>query len=328
MSAATLTAEGVAVGYGGRAVAVGLDLALHAGELACLIGPNGAGKSTLMRSLVGMQPVLAGVVRVCGKPLHGMTAIERARHLGVVLTERPNLGLLSGAGLVALGRHPYTDWRGHLTAHDERVIRWAIDAVGAAELADQPVMELSDGQRQRLMIARVLAQETDVIVLDEPTAFLDLPRRVETLQLLRHLARETGCAVLLSTHELDLALRTADRIWLMHDGHIVSGAPEDLVLSGAFEQAFASEGVMFDPQTGAFRVAQPSGQRVTVSGEGLRMVWLQRMLARGGFTVGEGMGEPHVMVTAQGWRVTREGRSTDHADLSGVLAALRGDELH
>ena len=268
----TLQTHDLSIGYTGRPariLAAQLDLTLRAGELVCLIGPNGAGKSTLMRTLAGMQPPLHGSVALLGDDLADLPAREVARRLSVVLTERVNPGLLTAYTLVALGRHPYTDWSGRLTQQDDASVRAAIAAVGAQNLADRQVGELSDGERQKIMIARALAQEPAVLLLDEPTAFLDLPRRVEIMQLLRNLARDQQRAILLSTHDLDLALRTADRIWLLPgDGSLHTGAPEDLVLSGAFAAAFRAEGVAFDPQTGAFRGSEHTQARVSLSGRG------------------------------------------------------------
>lgn len=256
-----LRADDLTIGYrhAGRAdgvVAAHLNLSLQRGELVCLLGPNGAGKSTLMRTLAGLQPPLGGKVWLDGDEPSALPARELARRLSIVLTERVDVGNLSAQELVALGRHPYTDWWGNLTAHDAEVVRWAIRAVGAVSLADRPVQELSDGERQKIMVARALAQEPLLIMLDEPTAFLDLPRRVELMGLLRSLARQTGRAILLSTHDLDLALRSADRLWLLSvEGKMATGAPEDLVLSGAFQETFASEGVAFDQYSGSFRIA-------------------------------------------------------------------------
>ncbi|MEO1646612.1 MAG: ABC transporter ATP-binding protein, partial [Chloroflexota bacterium] len=250
-------------------VASKLNLTLQAGELVCLLGPNGAGKSTLMRTIAGMQKALAGDVVLAGQSLAQIQPRRLAQLLSVVLTDRPNVGLLNGYALVALGRHPYTDWTGRLSRYDEAVVRWAVDAVNARELAERPILELSDGQRQKLMIARALAQESQLIILDEPTAFLDLPRRAEIMQLLRHLAAETGRAILLSTHDLDLALRSADTLWLMTHGTIHVGTPEDLVLDGTFEAAFRGEGVHFDRATGSFEVNRQRTGIVSVHGHGI-----------------------------------------------------------
>jgi len=310
-------------------IAEDLSLSLNDGELVCLLGPNGAGKSTLMRTLAGMQKPLAGEIMLGGDDLMSLQPRQRAARLSVVLTDRPNLGLLNGYALVALGRHPYTDWTGRLSTYDEAVIRWAVDAVGADAFADRPVMELSDGQRQKLMIARALAQESELILLDEPTAYLDLPRRAEIMQLLHHLAAETGRAILLSTHDLDLALRSADTFWLMSGGEVRRGTPEDLVLNGAFEAAFASEGVTFDRATGAFTVERPTSRIVEVIGDGIPLVWTRRALTRAGFTLATNGNIPPIRVEISGdetsptWHLFQYGEKSTHHSIADLLAALR-----
>lgn len=333
-----LQAEALTIGYRVPRepevlVAAGLSLTLGTGELVCLLGPNGSGKSTLMRTIAGMQPPLSGRVLIGGDDLSRLTPRQRAARLSVVLTDRPNLGLLNGYSLVALGRHPYTDWMGRLSRYDEAVIRWAVEAVGAADLAERPVMTLSDGQRQKLMIARALAQESQIILLDEPTAFLDLPRRVEIMRLLRHLAAETGRAILLSTHDLDLALRTADSLWLLSSGQLHAGTPEDLVLSGAFEEAFRGEGVTFDRATGAFSVERQTGGGVLVRGHGLPHNWTRRALKRSGYVLLDPLhgqnGSAHPLeIEIRGddthpiWQVQRGGKATACHSIREVLTVV------
>jgi iron complex transport system ATP-binding protein len=279
-----LDAKSLSIGYTRRIIAQDLHLSLYAGELVCLIGPNGAGKSTLLRTLSGMQSSLSGRVLLRGDDIGKLDARERAKRLSVVLTERVDVGSLTAYALVGLGRYPYTDWTGKLSDHDDEVIRWALSAVGAAEFAERDIHELSDGERQKVLIARALAQEPAVILLDEPTAYLDLPRRVEMMRTLRDLAHNTGRAVLLSTHDLDLALRSADVIWLLPKGETLQmGAPEDLVLNGAFESAFRGEGVEFDLQTGSFRVHKSATTSIQLIGVGVNAVWTSRALERVGF---------------------------------------------
>lgn len=330
-----LSTENLAVGYvqprrTAKVIVSDVNVTLKAGELVCLIGPNGAGKSTLMRTLAGTQAALSGAVYLNGDVLHKLPPMERARRLSIVLTERVDVGVLSAYALVALGRHPYTGWMGMLSPEDESVVQWAMRAVGAAELAPRSVNELSDGERQKVMIARALAQEPAVMLLDEPTAFLDLPRRAEMMTMLRSLARETGRAILLSTHDLDLALRSADRIWLLpKGGKLHVGAPEDLVLSGAFEAAFRGEGVQFDAYTGSFRgEIQPAGT-VDLHGEGLPALWTERALEREGFcVVRQGIESPvRIDVIEQDgaarWRVSAGGMTQDYDSVYAVTEALR-----
>ncbi|MBN1687059.1 MAG: ABC transporter ATP-binding protein, partial [Spirochaetales bacterium] len=291
MSISALQGDALSIGYhhgsrGKTVVAEQLGLRLDHGEIVCLVGPNGVGKSTLLRTLTGLQPLLSGTVRIEGTDIRKLDIRARARKIGVVLTERTNVGILPAFDLVALGRHPHTGWSGRLSAHDISVIEWAIASVGALELSARDVNELSDGERQKIMIARALAQEPAIVVLDEPTAFLDLPRRVEILGLLKQLTRSTNRAILLSTHDLDLAIRAADRLWLMTgDGKIVSGAPEDLVLNGELESAFSGRGISFDRDHGSFHLTEKIEHYISFAGEGAAAAWTLRALRREGIGI-------------------------------------------
>lgn len=280
-----LTTVDLAVGYGrGRhatPILAGLSLVLRRGELVCLLGANGAGKTTLMRTLAGMQPPIHGEVCIDGESTRTLPPLELARRVSVVLTERADVGMLSAYDLVALGRHPYTDWTGRLSERDHAAVERALAAVRITPLAHRSVNELSDGERQKVMIARAFAQDAAIMLLDEPTAFLDLPRRVEIMDMLRRVAHDDKRAVLLSTHDLDLALRTADRFWLLGgDGQIHIGAPEDLILNGAFEAAFRDDGVQFDTSTGGFTMPLSQTRSIRVNGEGVAFVWTIRALER------------------------------------------------
>jgi iron complex transport system ATP-binding protein len=329
-----LTIDRLTIGYRARGretvVASEIDLTLREGELVCLLGPNGAGKSTLMRTVAGMQEPLAGHVLIDGEDIHDMPSRERATRLSVVLTERVEAGLLTAYALVSLGRYPHTSWSGKLTDRDHEVVWDCIRRVGAEELAHRHVGDLSDGERQRVMMARALAQEPRMMILDEITAFLDLPRRVEMMRLLRRLARETGRAILISTHDLDLALRAADRVWLLpKGGTLQSGAPEDLVLSGAFESAFASEGVDFDAARGAFQLHRHFVGEVELVGNGLASLWTARTLEREGVHVWSGTGSaPEVRVVVEGgdpvaWRIMTPAGDARHPTLYDLALDLR-----
>jgi iron complex transport system ATP-binding protein len=330
-----LATSDLAIGYpvarhAPKVILNNINVNLKSGELVCLIGPNGAGKSTLMRTLAGMQPPLAGSISLMGNDLHGMTPRELAKHLSIVLTERIDIGVMTAYALVALGRYPYTGWMGKLMPEDDTAVRRAIESVGAAELAGRYLHELSDGERQKILIARALAQEPAVLLLDEPTAYLDLPRRAEIISMLKRLARDTGRAILLSTHDLDLALRNADRIWLLpKGGPLQVGAPEDLVLSGTFEAAFKGEGVMFDPYSGSFRTETTPAGMVDLIGDGLPALWTMRALEREGFCVVRWGTDAPMRVEIIGdnssprWRLVGEAFSEEYPSLSALIEAIR-----
>jgi iron complex transport system ATP-binding protein len=281
-----------------------------------------------------MQRPLRGRVRLQGEDVHTLTPRLLAQRLSVVLTERIDGSGMTVEALTALGRYPYTAWSGRLTREDEKIVRWALRTVGVADLAHRPVAELSDGERQKALLARALAQEPAVLILDEPTAYLDLPRRALLMDTLRRLTRDMGYAVLLSTHDLDLALRCADKIWLLPlRGTLRTGAPEDLVLNGAVQAAFQSEGVVFDPYAGAFRLSpQPRG-RVGVRGEGLALLWTERALERAGYGVDHDAAPsitPRVTlftaVGEVGWRLDTRDGVHECRSLYQLVALLHGLE--
>ncbi|MDQ8187532.1 ABC transporter ATP-binding protein [Pelagicoccus sp. SDUM812002] len=286
-----LEAIGLSVGYevkgqAARHVASDLSVQLKAGEFVCLLGPNGVGKSTLIRTLSGMQKPLAGRIRISDTEIEQMSPKEKARAVSVVLTDSLPQGMFDAYSVVALGRHPHTSWTGSLGDKDRARIEWALKAVGATELAYRQVSELSDGERQKVVIARALTQETNLILLDEPTAFLDLPRRVELMRTLRDLARVEGLSILLSTHDLDLALRSADKLWLLDGaGKLTTGMPEELALDGCIASTFTSNEVDWDSEQGAFRMHNHTCATVSLEGNGAAAVWTRRALTRIGYEV-------------------------------------------
>lgn len=320
----------LAVGYRTRrtrrAVLEHVNLAVHAGELVCLLGPNGIGKSTLLRTVAKMQPALWGTVELGGADLGSITHAELARRLGVVLTERVGVEGLPARRIVELGRYPHSGWFGRLNDTDRRVVEWAIDAVGARYLAERDFSRLSDGERQRVMIARALAQEPVLLVLDEPTAFLDVPSRVELMGLLRQLTREGHLAVVVSTHDLELALRTADVVWLvMPGGELMTGAPEDVVLAGGFAQAFEGRQIRFHPEERSFRWLTGDRGEAVVHGSGLRAAMATAVLERGGYAVVAAPQECALSVEAHesGWRVSTDDGEYNGADFASLAALLR-----
>jgi len=286
----TLRTFGLRIGYRSRKalhiVLDDLNVSVRAGELVCLLGPNGIGKSTLLRTLAKIQAPLGGKVELGGADLQSLNQMDLARRLGVVLTERAAVGALPAYRLVELGRYPHLGWFGTLSARDHEVVQWAIESVRVQHLAMRDSTTLSDGERQRFMIARALAQEPLMLLLDEPTAFLDVPSRVELMGLLRYLAREENIAIVLSTHDLELALRMADTIWLvMPGGTLRAGAPEDVVLTGHVAEAFQSENICFHSGERTFRLVTGSRGRAVVRGNGLHASLAAAVLEREGFEV-------------------------------------------
>lgn len=192
-----------------------IEAILRTSELTCLLGPNGAGKSTLLKTLASFIPPLHGGITIADRPLRDYSAGRLARTIGVVLTEKPSLNNMTVRELVGLGRSPYTGFWGKYTREDREIVDRALQLTGITEFAARQIQTLSDGERQKVMIAKSLAQQTPIILLDEPTAFLDYPSKVEIMQLLQRMAHEEGKAVFLSTHDLELALQISDKIWLM-----------------------------------------------------------------------------------------------------------------
>lgn len=280
-----LTTTNLTIGYRqGKAenrLFTDLNLSLKGGGMICFMGPNGAGKSSLLRTLAGLQQPLSGTVLL--HPPAGKEDVSK--HIAVVLTDRINHPNLTVEALVTFGRYPYLGWDVSLTPHDRQVVDEAIERARLQPLLRKKIYELSDGQLQLVMIARALAQDTPVILLDEPTAHLDLNNRVEIMNLLRELSRTTDRAILLATHELDLALQTADLIWLTgKHRNILSGFPEDLVLNGSFDDIFELKG--FDLKTGKILHQPFRTTRVRLTGEGAAYLWTKNALERNGFGIG------------------------------------------
>jgi iron complex transport system ATP-binding protein len=252
-----------------------LNLSLRAGELVCFMGPNGVGKTSLMRTLAGLQ-----------KPLSGKVYSAQEKSISVVLTDRISASHMTVYELVCLGRYPYLSWNISLSKNDIDIIQQAISLVHIESLINKQLFELSDGQLQMVMLARALAQDTPVLILDEPTAHLDLNNRVEIMNILSKLSRSTNKAILLATHELDLALQTANRIWLATDNKsIEEGIPEDLVLNGEFDRVFQFKG--FDLKTGKIHHTAHRNIAIRLAGVGHELLWTKNALERNGYHISD-----------------------------------------
>ncbi len=324
-----LAAEQLCVGYrrGRHTHSVAERLEFHAlpSQIIALLGPNGCGKSTLLRTITGMQLPLGGRVLLNGHPLLSLSPMQRATQLAVVLTEAPDANL-TVYDLVATGRTPYTGWFGRMSQEDKRAVSNALEQTNTQRFVHRPVGTLSDGERQQVMIARAVAQDTPLLVLDEPTAHLDVSNRIAVLQLLLRLAHDYQKTVLLLTHAVDFVLLVADQLWLMRGGELQSGMPEDLVLRGALGSMFESEEVTFDRGTGIFGISRPAGQPVRLQGESLAAFWTRRALERGGYTVVDDRDNAPLVRVLEGsprrWVVEFDGSRWEQNSIEAVLGQL------
>ncbi|NPD90908.1 ABC transporter ATP-binding protein [Xylanibacter muris] len=252
-----------------KTVSENICATIRKGELTCLLGQNGTGKSTLLRTLSYFLPRLDGDIIINGHAIDSYSEHERARLISVVLTEKPEVTNMTVREMIAMGRMPYTGFWGRLKNEDEEIIDKAAEMVGITGIITRKVSSLSDGERQKVMIAKALAQQTPIIYLDEPTAFLDYPSKVETMELLQRVSHDTEKTVFLSTHDIELALQMADTVWLMNangKNNMHTGSPEDLALDGSLESFFAGRGVCFDSDTGIFRINRPTTQTIHITG--------------------------------------------------------------
>ncbi|MEM7110371.1 MAG: ABC transporter ATP-binding protein [Bacteroidota bacterium] len=302
-----------------------LDIEIYNGELVCLIGPNGCGKSTLMRTIAGLQKPLHGETFIAGVDVKNIKPHQYARLLSLVLTDKVTVGAMTVMDIVSIGRYPYTNYFAKLQLNDYEIIERSLDSVHLNEYKDRFFSELSDGEKQRVLIAKALAQDTPLILLDEPTAHLDLPNRVEIMNILKRLAKDTSKAIFLSTHELDLALQTADTIWLMNrEEALKSGTPEDLVLSGMFERVFKSNAFTFDKLSGSFKVVHPAKGKVSLSGNDVHSIWARRALEREGYQVVRDRGYPiRVLYENDHWKLEMNGQVFVCAEIRELLDVLR-----
>ena len=253
-----LKTENLTIGYiskkGKTIVASNINIELKKSELVGLIGANGIGKSTLLRTLTQVQDALSGSIHLNEKNVLDYNDLDMAKMMSLVLTEQIASKNLSVFELVSLGRQPYTNWVGNLSENDIETVNKALNQTNLSDLKNKKCFELSDGQLQKVMIARALAQDTDLIILDEPTTHLDMYHKAYILKLLQNLAKETNKTILFSSHEIDLAIQLCDKLVVMTEGNVVSDEPCNLISKGTFNTLFPKDLIAFDEETGRFRV--------------------------------------------------------------------------
>ena len=291
MSGAILHSERLSVGYGGHAVVTEIALRAGTGKILCLIGPNGAGKSTILKTIIGELEPVGGAVYLDGRELREYRERELARLRAAVLTGRPEPELMSCEDVVAMGRYPYTGRLGILSEADRRQVRESMDKVGVLDLRDRDFNRISDGQRQRVLLARALCQEPRLLVLDEPTSFLDIRHKLDFLELLRELVRERPLAVVMSMHELELAQRFSDLLLCVRDGAVDRvGTPEEIFREGYIERLYGIEQGSYDVLAGTVEARRPdAAPEVFVLSGGGSGIPVYRRLCREGISFAAGV---------------------------------------
>ena len=295
-------------------------------QLIAVIGKNGSGKSTLLRTITGLQEALSGRIILDGSDTVSYSKMELAKKVSYISTEPVRVANMNVYELVSLGRFPYTDWTGRIDQANHQAILSAIEKTGMKELISVPVGELSDGERQRAMIARVMAQETRLMIMDEPTAFLDIGSKFEITQLLHDLARYGNRTIIFSTHDLHLAMNHADKIWLLKNSGLVEGAPEDLMLQGEFDHIFDSSSVKYDAEQGTFTFSDKSGGSIYIEGEGVMRGWTEKALIRAGYTISYDRTEEFIIVPSAKntqWKLISGTRTDEFNSIYELLRFLK-----
>ena len=306
-----------------------INLSVRPGEMVALIGRNGTGKSTLLKSMIGLIPLIEGACYLEGALFDSYDLRNRARKVSFVSSHFSQLPSISVRELVSLGRMPFTGFMGRLSAEDQKFIGRALKELRLGSFAERKLEHLSDGERQRTMIARALAQDTPLMVLDEPTAFLDIPNKNELIQLLGGF-RDSGKSVVYSTHDLDTAMHYADKIWVIHQGRILEGAPEDLGISGLFDILFENSGIRYDLASKRFKYSTVSKGSVRLQGvEGVQYWWTRNALERLGYEVDISGTMEIKLDSCEGvnrWTLDQSNQSREFSNLYNLARFLNNDE--
>lgn len=295
------------------------------GELIAVIGRNGVGKSTLLRTLAGIQPKISGSITVMGRNTENYQKMEFARIAGYISTWNNNVSNLNVYDLISLGRYPHTNWIGSLTREDHLIIADSIERTSLWELRDRYFAELSDGEKQKVMFARLLAQDTPIMVMDEPTAFLDIRSKYEILHFLYSLTRNEGKTIIYSTHDFGMAINHSDKIWLVLDKEMIEGAPEDLLINGDFDHLFESSSVKFNSHDGSYSFNDHTNRgTLSIKGDGKRRYWTEEALRRAGYTVNENS-TPVIIVNEDCWLLSDGTKDVTFFSVYDLLRALNSE---
>jgi iron complex transport system ATP-binding protein len=330
----TLTLDSLKIGYKSGKIEKVLLPPLNAwanrGELIAVIGRNGIGKSTLLRTLSGLQSSLGGDISLNGKSIRDFSRMELAMKIGYISTEIVKISHMSVFDLVALGRFPHTNWIGKIDRKNHQVISDSIQKTGMSALKHRLISELSDGERQRAMIARILAQDTAIMVMDEPTAFLDIGSKFEILHLMHLLSREREKTIIFSTHDLHAAISQSDKIWLILDNRLIEGAPEDLMIQGAFDHLFDTSPVQFNSENGTFSLKRENKGKIFVDGEGFLKHWTETAISREGYSLSEVKTSPFITVPSENnikWQLSSSDTINNFSSIYELVRWLSTEDI-
>jgi iron complex transport system ATP-binding protein len=302
-----------------------LDAVAGKGELIAIIGRNGIGKSTLLRTIAGLQPGLGGSIFYNERNIIDYSRREIAHEVGYISTEIVKVTNMRVYDLVALGRFPHTNWIGKIEPEDDEIIMDAIEKTSMSSFRNKFVSELSDGERQKVMIARILAQDTGIMIMDEPTAFLDIGSKYEILHLLHELSRESHKTIIFSTHDLQMAVCQADKIWLILDENLVEGAPEDLIINGEFDHLFDTSQVKFNTENGTFTFRGEERGSFFIEGDGIIHHWTEEAVKRSGFGISDVKTFPYIKIYTEKnlkWQFIDDMESIDFTSIYDMILYL------
>ena len=306
-----------------------LNATAFEGELIAVIGRNGVGKSTLLRTLTGLQPSLAGGILFSGRNIRDYSRLDLAQKVGYISTEVLKVSNMSVYDLVALGRFPHTNWIGKIDRKNHELILNAIEKTGMSSISHRFVSELSDGERQKAMIARILAQDTGVMVMDEPTAFLDIGSKYEILHLMHVLSKHNKKTIIFSTHDLHMAISQSDKIWLIFNDKLIEGAPEDLMHKGAFDHLFDPSPVQFNSEHGTFSFRSETRGSIYIEGNGKLRHWTERAINRLGYSTSKIKTLPYIITPSENnkkWQIVTNNSSRDCESIYELILWLSREE--
>jgi len=317
----------LSIGYKQKVLLSNLNLEIKKGEMVCLLGPNGVGKSTLIKTLTKIHQPLSGNIFIIDEAklvnINKVNPLKLAKHISIVLTEQLPRSNFTVKDIVSLGRVPHTNWLGNLSKKDIDIVEDAMKKVNITHFKNRFVDSLSDGEKQRVMFAKALAQDTDLIILDEPTAHLDIVHRAELLSLLKKLAKETKKGILISTHELEMAIQAADRIWLINNKNKLEvSSPEDLVLSGKFSKTFNGNQIYFNEDNGTFKIKNEILKSIQLIGSGNRYYWTKHALEKRQYKIVDRESDISIKVKPNTWQLEKNGNITELNSIMSLMELL------